>query len=126
VPNDFVPSCAEDEAIEVDAFGFSWCGWFGVLARAHGEEEGPDDYVGYDGIDGVEEGRVVGRFEDLSEEFGCNGFLALRRWVYIFVGLEEGSEGGELVLAARDVKGAWLEMVPKRLSQTACGSFDSA
>jgi hypothetical protein len=44
-------------------------GWFGVFARPHGEEEGPDDKVGYQHgrSSSVEEGRVMGRFEELSE-----------------------------------------------------------
>jgi hypothetical protein len=64
-------------------------------------------------------------FEDLSEWSPSHGFLTLHRWVCIFEGFEEGFEGCELVLSSQDVKGAPLEIVPKCLSQTACGNATS-
>jgi hypothetical protein len=69
---------------------------------------------------------VAGCFKKFAEELGRYGFLSLGRGVYIFESSEEGFEGGMQVLASREVKGAWFEIVPKRRSQTACGSFDSA
>jgi hypothetical protein len=53
-------------------------------------------------------------------------FLSVRGRVYIVEGLEEGADGWVQVLPPLDVKGVWLEIVPKRRSQTACGSSDSA
>jgi hypothetical protein len=69
---------------------------------------------------------VAGCSEKFAEELERHGFLSLGRGVCIFESSEEGFEGGMQVLASREVKGAWFEMVPKRRSQTACGSFDSA
>lgn len=66
------------------------------------------------------------RFEQFPKELRSDRFLPVSRWVYVVEGFEEGFDGGVQVLAARDVKGAWFEIVPKRRSQTACGSADSA
>jgi hypothetical protein len=48
-----------------------------------------------------------------------------RRRIYVGKGFEEGFNGGVQVLAVFEVKGTWLEIVPKRCSQTACGSSQS-
>jgi hypothetical protein len=69
---------------------------------------------------------VAGCFEKFAEELGRHGFLSFGRGVCIFESLEEGFKGGMQVLASREVKGALFEIVPKRRSQTACGSCDSA
>ena len=65
---------------------------------------------------------MIGRLKDLLEQPWGDCFWAFRRWVYVFdvfEGFEEGFTDWKLVLAALNVKGAWFEIVPKRLSQTA-------
>ena len=47
-------------------------------------------------------------------------------WVGVIIGSEQGTQGRSHVGASRDVKGAVLEMVPERRSQTACGTAHSA
>jgi hypothetical protein len=69
---------------------------------------------------------VLGRLEQLiSEQLGRYSFLTFGRRVYIVEGFEEGFDSWVEACAALDVNGAQLEIVPKRRSQTACGSFDS-
>jgi hypothetical protein len=69
---------------------------------------------------------VAGCFKKFAEELGRHGFLSFGGRICIFESSEEGFEGGMQVLASREVKGPLFEMVPKRRSQTAYGSFDSA
>jgi hypothetical protein len=62
----------------------------------------------------------------VSQQFGGDRFLAFGDGIGIVEGAEEGTDSGSQVGAVRFVQGAWLEMLPKRQSQTACGIAQSA
>ena len=63
---------------------------------------------------------------EAPEESGGDGLLPLGRRIGIIKGFEEGPQGRSQVGAVLDVKGTWFEMVPKRRSQDACGTPQSA
>ena len=52
--DDIVVGVSEYDAVEVDALSASGGPGFGILAGAHGEEEGSNDEVGHNGRSGVE------------------------------------------------------------------------
>ena len=60
-----------------------------------------------------------------SQQKRSDRLLPVGRRVQVLKSHEEGFQGGEQLGASRDVQGTWLEMVPKRRSQMACGIFDS-
>jgi hypothetical protein len=64
--------------------------------------------------------------EQVTQQLGCDGFLSVRRGVGVIVSPEQGTQGRSHVGASREVKGAVLDMVPERRSQTACGTAHSA
>ena len=64
--------------------------------------------------------------EEAPEESWGDGFLPFGRRIGIVKGFEEGAQCWPQVGAVLDVKGARLEMVPKRRSQAACGRAQSA
>jgi hypothetical protein len=68
----------------------------------------------------------LGRAQALkvTKEFRGDGFLSFRGIVDVVDRRKEGGYRREEPGAVRDVKGARLETVPKRLSQMACGSPD--
>jgi hypothetical protein len=124
--DDSVTCRPEDDSFEVDALGLSGDLRFGVFAGPHGKEVGPCDDIGCNGWGGVFESWVIGSSEEFAQESRCDRFLVTRRGVYIVEGFEQGLDGWVHVLASLEVNGAWLEIVPKRRSQTACGTSQSA
>jgi hypothetical protein len=116
---------SKDQSIKVDTFCLSDDVRSRILARSHGKEEGSDYHVGYHGRGSVEERRVLGGLEQLAEQSRSDSFLSIGWRIYAFECFEEGFDRRVQVLACLEVNGAWLESVPKRRSQTACGSADS-
>jgi hypothetical protein len=127
VRDDCVVGRSENETIEVDALCLACDVWLGILARTHGKKEGgSNDDVGQDRGGCIADGRMVGCLEEFPKQARCDGLLTASRRVYVFECFEEGFDDWLQVLAARDVKGTRLEIVPKRRSQTACGRAESA
>jgi hypothetical protein len=117
--------CPKDEAVEVDAFGLAQDLRFWVFAGSHSKKESSNDNVGYEGGSRVLQARVMGRFQQFSQQPRCDRFLAVHRRIYVGEGSEQCFDGWAQVLVAFDVNGTWFEIVPKRRSQTACGSPES-
>ncbi len=120
--------CSEDDAGQNYDFCFARDWSSGVFAGAHGEEEACDGDVCRYGGGRVTEGNggKASGFEQETQQLGGDGLLAFGSWVGVIIGSEQGTQGRSHVGASRDVKGAVLEMVPERRSQTACGTAHSA
>jgi hypothetical protein len=56
-----------------------------------------------------------------SQQFWSDGSLSFGGWISIGKGFEEGRGGRGAAGQSQDVQGTWLEIVPKRRSQVACG-----
>jgi hypothetical protein len=69
---------------------------------------------------------VIAVCQEALEELWGDGLLTVGRGVDVVEGPQEGSDRGEKLGAVRNVEGARFETVPKRRSQVACGSPDSA
>ena len=117
---------AESDVAESDFSGAARGVCEGVFTGTHGKEEGADEQVGGVGTDGVKlwvGAEAVGEFMEFAEQSGSDGFLTGWSWVQVVAGGQESPDGWEEPVV--EVKGTWLEIVPERRSQRACGSTES-
>ena len=114
--------CSEDDARQNYNFCFAGDQGGGVFTGSHGEEEACDGDVGSHGGGRVTEGnggKASGVVHE-TQQLGGDGLLPFRGGAGVIIGSEQGTQGRSHVGAPRDVKGAVLDMVPERRSQTAC------
>ena len=97
-------------------------------AGSHGKEEACDGDVCCYGWGRVTEGNggKASQVVQETQQLGVDGLLAFGSGVGVIIGPEQGTQGRLHVGASQDVKGAVLDMVPERRSQTACGTAHSA
>ena len=126
--DDFPVTRAEDNVLQGHSTSVAWSGSFGVFTGSHGKEETPNEKVRGMGVDCVMGRALLAMNKSMhgSQEEGSDGLLPVGRRVEVLKCHEKSFQGGEQLGASRDVQGAWLEMVPKRRSQMACGIFDSS
>jgi hypothetical protein len=125
---DSLAPVAEGNVSNVDDFGATGDSACGVFAWAHRVEECHYGELCSDGWGGVARGRRSGtaEFEELPEEFWCDGFLAMGGWIKVFECSEKGLDGGSKDFLVFEVEGAAFETFPKRRSHVACGFAHSA
>jgi hypothetical protein len=93
-----------------------------MLTRSHGKEESAEDCICCLGVGRGQSGK---QSKQLSEKLWYDGFLVTRQGVGVVASFQKGPDGGEQLGVSFDVKGAPLELHPKRRSQIACGISDS-